>query len=308
MGRLRLFPYTTVDPLNTKAVAFKPWSRDGEIESQVSAESRTYDPALASCFERRLDIDAGLFAVEAGQGAAAEFRVLVEAWSRHTNLRNNYVVVDFSSSDGRISEEFGVEFDNSESGGRLQLRTRFVLLRPDPLDELAASVPGSIVCEEDYQHDLEDHFDGFPHVEPADLEGYLGMRPGPVWIVEVDKSDLIVDATQAVTVTVNENCRLGKELIAGSPESSLAHTAMMQEICRAIVNAALDSEEFQREYDSTGDLFSAHPRSIGRTMASTLALCGFHESPGECRTLRQERPHEFDARINNHAYFVGTGV
>ena len=182
MPLLKVLPFVTLDPSMTESVTMKQWML-GEIElAQVnSVRSWSFDPAAVEPqdFSRVLDIEPSAFANELSQGKAAHFRLVVEVRSSHTGIRDTYVIRDFSATDADFRETIRIEIQNSETGGRLTFLTRVVLKRPDPIESTSAALAGCVVFQETMLFDMEDYFDGFPHLEPGQLNNYLGLTPGP---------------------------------------------------------------------------------------------------------------------------------
>jgi hypothetical protein len=306
MALLRILPFTTISDFESDGLKLDVWKLDDRDLAQVTiAQLSNFDPVLDQEFERFIEIDPAVVAREALQGKKAEFMLLVEVRSSHTGMRSTYEVCRFGATSKKFGEQISIVIENRESGGRLHFLTRIVVTKPDPIEETSASASGSVIFQDVMQFDAEAYFDGFPHLEPAKLNGYLNLTPGPVWVVEVDAAHLDVHATQAVTVSVNAETSLGQGLLNGKKELFPVRAAIMVDICRQLVNAALDSVDFETAVALNGSkAFSATPNSIGAMMYSTLILCGFHEPPSECRAMREVRPLEFDARIHNHVYSV----
>lgn len=306
MAILRVLPFATISEFSSEGVQLEAWKLNGkEFGNLTVASLSEFDPTHVQNFTRIARISPGEAAREALQGKKAEFALVAETRSSHTGLRSTFEICSFKSTDARFTQEIEIDLENCETGGRIQLCTKVVLVVADPVESISASEVGSIVFSEEKYLDVEAYYEDFPHLEPAQLNGHLNLNPGPIWIVEIDASNLDVHATQALNVSVNAESAVGLGLLNGKKEYIPLRGAMMVDICRQLINAALDSPDFETEFAEKGHRsFSANPNSIGGFMYSTLLLCGFVESLAECRLMREIRPMEFEARIHNHVYEV----
>jgi hypothetical protein len=242
-------------------------------------------------------------AEEVRQGSDAIFDLVVKVKSHHTGLRAHYDIRSFAASRGDLEDVIYLVIPNETIGGRLEICTRLILRVPDPCYTFAATEKGSIIFEETIVEEMEGTADVFPHFEPSDLSGFLGMLPGPHWFIDGQFGDLTIDKTQAITVSINSSSITGEAIIERRPEFIDTRRALLADLYRHIIEAALNSDEYKAEAEAKGRMaFLDHPRSIGRLMCTTIALCGLPSDPVDARALREGRPYEYEARIHNHAY------
>ena len=303
MGTIRILPYTTVDLRFSDSIKLEEWCLGSRELSRIELGSfKEFDPTSNSLFWREISINPKDLASELFQGPKAKFCITLEVRSEHSKLRHVEVFEEFSAVDEVIDASFEAEIPNHELGGQLVLATRLVLVEGDPKDPIAATRPGSILGIDSRYYDVEEYFDGFPHLEPSDLNNIFGISPGPNWLVDIDTDDLLVHSTQGLTVSLNADSKIGKLLLGGKAENEALRLSLRCDVHRAMVNAALDSEEFQTELDKSSEPFREHPNSIGAFLYGNLLLCGFGDGVRSARALREQNPVEFEARIQNLAF------
>ncbi len=304
MASGQFLPFETVDPLGSTAVKLDSWSLDEwEIPTDLSESDWVFDPEVSTKLYRQYVIEPEDVAVEVRQGPAAIFDLVVKVRSRHTGLRAHFDIATFGATDPVQEDAIYLEIPNESIGGRLELCTRLVLRNPDPRYTFAATRKGSIIFEDIIVQNMEGIADVFPHLEASDLNGFLGMLPGPHWLIDGHFGDLTMDKTQAITVSINSSSRTGEAIIERRAEAADTRRAMLADLYRHIIEAALSSEEYKLEVEAKGRMaFHDHPRSVGRLMCTTMALCGIPLDPSDARALRDGRPYEFEARIHNQAF------
>jgi hypothetical protein len=304
LSSIKILPHVCIDATVSEAVELGTWFYNEVELERVDLTTRPhFDPAMSCELQRDIRIFPIKVAVECEQGAKSSFAVSLEVRSTQTGLRHFKTFETFSATGPEEDFSYSIDLRNWDLGGRLLLSTRLLLINPDPKNDLAASQRGSIVYSETCIVDLEEHFDGFPHLEPAKLSSVFGLKPGPNWIVEVDTSDMHVHATQALVVHLNSESNFGIELLKGKRESESLRRAIRCDITRAMVNAAIDSELFEQLCPSLGSrAFKDYPNSIGAYLLGTLTLCGFTGDLSSVRAMREQSPTEFEAHIHNLAY------
>ena len=304
MSSIKILPHLCIDATVTEALELGPWLYDDVELERVDIKTRpSFDPAMSCELHRDIRIFPTKVADECEQGDKSSFAVSLEVRSTQTGLRFFETFETFSAKGPEEDFSYSINLQNWDLGGRLVLSTRLLLINPDPKNDLAASRRGSIVYFETCIVDLEEHFDGFPHLEPAKLSSAFGLKPGPNWIVEVDTSDMYVHATQALVVHLNSESNFGVELLKGKRESESLRRAIRCDITRAMVNAAIDSELFEQICPSVESrAFKDHPNSIGAYLQGTITLCGFTGDLSSVRAMREQSPTEFEAHIHNLAF------
>jgi hypothetical protein len=303
MSSIRILPFKTVDLRYSDAINVEEWYLGSREISRIELGSfNEFDPSSNSLFWREIDIDPRALASELLQGKDASFCITLEVRSEHTKIRYVQAFEEFSAADASFRASFEVEVPNQTIGGRLVLVTRLVLVKGDPQDAVAASRCGSILGVDLRYYDVEESFDGFPHLEPSDLTNIFGLTPGPHWIVDVDTDDLTLHSTQALTVNINADSRVGKLLLSGRPENEVLRQSLRCDIHRTMVNAALNSDDLKNELENSEAPFKNYPNSIGAFLFGNLILCGFSDGIGAARALREQNPAEFEARIHNLAF------
>jgi len=304
----QFLPFMTIDASTSTAVRFEAWHLDDlELPTDLAEKGWVFDPETEVRFHRYFSVAPSKLAEEIHQGSEAEFALVVKVWSSHTRLRSHYDIVTFGASESDQKDLILLEIPNTSLGGRLEFSTRLVLRHPDPIYTFAASQCGSIIYDEVVRQDMEGMAALFPRVEAQDLEGFLGIAPGPPWMIDVQSVDLQVDKTQAITLSINSSSETGVAIIERRQTAKGDRTALLADLYRRIVDAALNSEDYEAEVDAKGrEAFKENPRSLGRLMYTTLALCGLPIDAKDARALRAGRPHEFEARILNHSHKVLT--
>ena len=297
-------PHVCIDAVATEAIELGSWFyNDVELERVDLTTRPNFDPAMKCELRRDIKIVPTKVADECEQGTKSSFAVSLEVRSTQTGLRHFEVFESFKANGAEEDFSYSIELHNWDLGGRLVLSTKLLLIDADPRNDLAASQRGSVIFVDTCIVDLEEHFDGFPHLEPAKLSSVFGLKPGPNWIVEVDTSDMLVHATQALVVHLNSESDFGAELLKGKRESESLRRSIRCDITRAMINAAIDSELFEQACPNIGSrAFKDHPNSLGAYLQGTLTLCGFTGELSSVRAMREQSPTEFEAHIHNLAY------
>ena len=306
MATSHFLPFETVDATSSSSVRFEAWSLDDwEIPTDLSKVEWVFDPEVSTTLHRHYFVAPSILAKEVHQGRNAVFDLVVKVRSSHTGLRSHYDIASFGSTESEQDDVIYLEIPNTSLGGRLEICTRILIRNPDPNYTFAATEPGSIVFEDITVQDMEGTADLFPRIEAQDLDGFLGIVPGPHWMIDVQSVDLNTDKTQAITLSINSSSKTGQAIIERRTEAEGYMRALLADLYRRIIDCALSSDDFKAEVDSKGrTAFQDHPRSLGRLMLTTMALCGLPTDPYDARALREGRPHEYEARILNHAHKV----
>jgi hypothetical protein len=303
MSSIRILPHETVNLQFSDSIKLEEWFLGSRELNKIELGSfNEFDPTSISQFWRQIMIDPRNLASELLQGSAGRFCITIEVRSEHSKLRYVEAFEEFSATDAKFVLDYEVEIPNIELGGRLVLTTKLVLVKGDPKDPVAASRPGSILGSDIRNYEVEESFDGFPHLEPSNLTEIFGLTPGPNWLVDVDTDDLYVHCTQGLTVNLNADSKVGKLLLGGKAENEPLRLALRCDVHRAMVIAALDSSDFEAEIEKSVVPFKEFPNSIGAFLYGNLMLCGFWDGIRAARALREQAPVEFEARIQNLAF------
>jgi hypothetical protein len=211
MSSIRILPHETVNLQFSDSIKLEEWFLGSRELNKIELGSfNEFDPTSVSQFWRQIMIDPRNLASELLQGSGGRFCITIEVRSEHSKLRYVEAFEEFTATDAKFVLDYEVEIPNIELGGRLVLTTKLVLVKGDPKDPVAALRPGSILGSDIRNYEVEESFDGFPHLEPSNLTEIFGLTPGPNWLVDVDTDDLYVHCTQGLTVNLNADSKVGK--------------------------------------------------------------------------------------------------
>jgi hypothetical protein len=200
------------------------------------------------------------------------------------------------------TQRLPIEFDlaGAELGGRLEITTQIVVVRPDPEDELGASMRGTVIWRQRHRVLLEGDAAQFP-TETADLAVPPHNMHRAGWLLDVEAADLDMNAGAAVRLIINESHPLMRRVLDGdaSPDAVVALEVMRWDVARQLIDIALDTPEFLErdeafEEDSFGWLLNA---------VITTHFPG--ENPRSLHAMRERERGRYETMLQDQARILG---
>ena len=287
-------PFATAGP---KAVGFeKTWQFvvDGATED-VGDFIENWDYMTELKFRSELMLDVGEILSSTHQGPSAKFAVVISAASSATRLRAPVLHVPMPP-DCHEPLTLEVSLSSFDLGGKLDLLSNLVVLQPDPVNALGASLAGAIVWRDRWTVSLDGDASQFP-TESTDLSQPPYQCPKAAWRLEVDIDDLDADAGQAIRLLLNQvHPAMQAELNNAQPsESSLLLKTMRWDVARQLISLALNTDEFVERSGSFED------GSLGWSLANLVSKYFPNESPTSLRAMLRSQPTDFEAQLQNSA-------
>jgi len=219
--------------------------------------------------------------------------LVVTAASDHTRTERRTALVPLHP--GTLQAPIQFDLDGAELGGRLTLTTLLVATDPDPVDDLGATEPGSILWRHQQHTRLQGHSGQFP----TDAEDFGITRPHlqhAGWVLRVDTSDPETAFLQAVRLTLNSSNRRVAALLGGEQGSEVENLGRLidWDVTRQLVTCGLDLEEVvAADVDTEGT-------SLAAVLRNMVAAVWPSTSPATVREWRSSDPERFEAHLLNH--------
>ena len=230
---------------------------------------------------------------EAGLGDETELQLVVRSHSSNTKIERTLFRSTVPHSDA-YEASIDLVVESNALGGRLNLDTLLVATVPFPTDPLAASHAASILWRVRHSTDLEGSGGQFP----TDAEDFALTRPEVAnagWVLHVDFSDVEVQFTSAVRLTMNSGSPAVQALLRGGQDGAtklLAKTLDI-DVTRQLVNYALSIEEIalsNLDHDST---------TLAGVLRSLLAQLWPTTSIATLQRLARDRPDRLESHIQS---------
>lgn len=280
----------------TTAVEVEPWSVSihGSVRP-VGDYLAGWDYTTPLVFEAAVRIDVEALIEECGLDPD-DTVALIGLWEcQSTFRREGSQPVEVAASDRYVIR---LAPDPSLIGGRVRLDRRLVLLAAasGPRSPLTASAQGSVLWQEPRGWRttvaLEGDATRFP-TDTVDFRRTGGLAPDAAWHLEIDLGDPEVAALNAVRLRLNEGHPAIAAIISGQQDdrSSAVMNALMWDVGRQLIHAALDQPEFV-------DGWGHFPEdSIGYVLQLLLQRTWPGEEARSLRAARDADPARFESSL-----------
>jgi hypothetical protein len=271
----------------------------GDRGEALGDSIRDWDYMTVLSLQAEIEIDVTEVRRSAHVGKKCGLTVVVSAGSSTTRMRGPI----WSGQVWSVSRErlrLGADIAGGELGGRLDLLTQLVVSEPDPVDDLGASMPGTILWASRHSVMLEGDGPQFP-TEPGDLSRPPYGLAKAAWWLDIVTDDLDVAAAAAVRLIVNQAHPVMRRVLDGdtSSETVLALEASRWDVARQLIEFALDSPEFSERFGTF------HEDSFGRLLSNIVLTHFPGETPETLRAMRTVRRARFEAALQNAARIFG---
>lgn len=236
---------------------------------------------------------------DCGLGPDARISVVAMWWASSTNRR--VMAASVPLADGaEVLLDF--EIPPGAAGGTLTLSRLLVLTRPSAAGaRLAASTAGAVLWREPRERQTRTILEGdsarFP-TEVIDFGGRIG-EPDGVWWLEHDFSDLDTTPLAALRLYLNGAHPAVGKLLAGDRAGEILQQMINWDVARAMVHAALDSEDFHRRWGSF------RPGCLGETVELLIRRIWTGEDAVSLAALRSTDRGGFEARLQGRLQLLG---
>ena len=222
---------------------------------------------------------------------------LTTTWhSSTTRLADGPAPVELADLAGLVGAELAMTVPGDRIGGRVELATRLVLRhpgsRPTPI---SPSIPGTTLWQDRHRVAVEGTAARFP-VTATDFSA----TPFPDqagWALEWDPHDLTAPVLGALRLLVNSTQpNLVAALRSGStdPRSAATRAFITYDIARAMLDAALRSEDF------LASPYGFDDGTVGRAVTDLLTACLPGTDPRTAAALAADNPARLSAAIQAH--------
>lgn len=271
----------------------------GDHAEVLGDSIRDWDYMTVLPLQAEIEIDVTEIRRSAHLGRKCGLTVVVSAGSSATRMRGPiWSGPVWSATRERL--RIGADVAGAELGGRLDLLTQLIVSEPDPVDDLGASAPGTILWANRRSVMLQGDGPQFP-TEPGDLSRPPHGLPKAAWWLDIVTDDLDVAAAAAVRMIVNQTHPVMERVLEGdaSPESVLALEASRWDVARQLIDFALNSPEFFERFGAFEE------DSFGRLLTNVMLMHFPGETPETLRAMRTVRRARFEAALQNAARIFG---
>ncbi len=282
------------------AVASQPWTT--EDGAPVGDRLEHWDPFTELDLVKVMEIDLDAVRTACHLGADAAFALTATWYSSRTRIAGDGPVVELGSSEGLVRAALSLCVPGTESGGRLDLRTRLVLRHPgcEPT-QISPRRVGDTLWTEESRIALEGGASRFP-ITAADFKESQRYPDAAAWVLDWDPDDLETPVLGGMRLLVNSSHdTLLATLRSGSSDSQAAavRSFVTFDVARSLVRGALQSERFVE------DPQAFHEGSVGRMLFELLAMCWPGVPVNTLRTRSIEEPAHLDAELQAHFGILG---
>lgn len=270
-------------------VAVQPWCfADG---SELGDRLDHWDPFVELDMVRIVEVDLDETRRSCQLPEDAAF-ALVATWSSNrTRITGDGTVVEFGNLSGTVRTALALTVPGSESGGRLILRTRFVLRHPGQAPSpISPRRVGAILWEEEYAIAVEGGAARFP-ITAVDFSAIPHCPDTAAWILEWDSGDLEAPVLGGMRLLVNSGHEsLPDMLRSGSsdPRARMLRSFVTFDVARSLIAGALRNDRFVDSPESFED------GTVGRMIFELISLCW----PGKPISTMRSRIDDDVALVN----------
>lgn len=288
---------------STAAVKTGPWRaivRENVVE--LPNEIKGWDYATPLRITTTVDVDVERVRDDCGLSPNAIVEIVAVYYSPATIQR---VVGARRTVDNAEPIELAFEIEAGELAQTVELYRRLILKESGDLqDDFAAQIVGSILWDEPQKNRVRLALEGDESQFPVTVANFAESRigdPDSGWLLHLETSDMNALALRCLRLYVNSgNPKLEKVLSGDTrPASRVTSSVMRWDVHRAMVHAALDSEEFVEQWGSFAD------GSLGAALEQLLRRIWPHEDGSSLRTERIRNRAKFESTMQGLYSFLG---
>lgn len=270
-----------------------PWKDPDGVEIGDTIDH--WDPFTDLRVSRAVTVDLDAVRAECRLGPDAAFAVLA-SWKCPTRTRLGAAGerVDLGCMDGLVRAPVTVQVPGPDSGGRVDLTTRLVLLsagaEPSPISPRRT---GAVLWTHTQRVALEGSAARFP-MTAVDFATIARVPDGAAWYVDWDHEDLSAPVLGGVRLLLNStNLRIigAVRTASDDPAAALIRSLIECDVARQLVRAALDSEQFVQTPEAFSD------DSVGRMLSDLLAMVWPGIPVAGLRARALHEPARLDAEL-----------
>lgn len=292
---MKTAPVTPYLPAPADSVSAREWTTpDGK---PISDRFEHWDPFTEVELFQSVDLDMGSIRDACRLGQDAAFAIVGAWYSHRTRLGEAGLPVELGTVGGLVRVPLRLVIPGSQSGGRVDLRTRVVLrhpgLAPSPISPKRV---GATLWSDEVTVAFEGSSARFP-VTPTDFASTPRLPDRGSWILDWDPEDLSGPVLGGLRLLVNSgDADLMGALRTGSSDSRAGalRAFLRLDIARTIVRAVLDNDEFvdsPERYDES---------TVGRMAFELLAMTWPGVPIKSLRVRAEEDPGRLEAELQGH--------
>lgn len=276
-----------------------PWAWGASGAEPLGPFIKGWDYGVSLQFVRRVSLDTARIASVCGLSRDAMLRVVV-TWSTSGGLSAGEAVYRQDVPLGaaaRIELDVQAPVPSSRLAGDVTLTTMVLLARQGKGDQpMAARHPGSILWRDEQSVLLEGKGSRLPIVIVDFSERFLDGESDAGWTVQFASEWLYRHSSVGMQILINSRHAEIAAAIRGAgrgKEERAIRSALLHDVGRILVNAALDEEEFRKaeEYpDGT----------LGRAMQLRLQALFPGRATEDLYQWRQSEPAAFERALQAH--------
>jgi hypothetical protein len=264
-------------------------------EVPLGAEVAHWDFQTTLNLHSAVAIDRKAALQDSDLGTETELAIIVLARSDHTNAHGAVARV-LVPPQPRYDLAIELQLPGHVLGGRLDLTTQLVAMRPRPLSPLAARRPGSILWHSRHRCHLEGSAARFP----TDASDFRVTRPSNAragWHLHVDTTDPQASFMSTTRLTLNTASEGIRRVLAGDSKADVdvLMSALRWDVTRHLVLRAIacdDIEDGPADHDST---------TVVGVLRSLLAQIWPLDMPSTLRERWRSDPDLLELQLQNHA-------
>ena len=272
---------------------------DGSVQVELPAALPRWDYATPIALRRRLTVDIAGALSDCHLPPSARLAATAVWRSTSTGLRGASDLRPFSSDVTTV--EIALDIDGSLLGGVLVLHTHLLLAEACPQANLLSPTrEGAILWTDQTSILLEGEAARFP-VALVDFSRLALATPGAAWYLDVRRGALDHSTLGALCLYINASHPQVVGATQATSDDAAARavvSTLRYDITRALVNVALDDEDFVRAPDAYADgTLGATLRRLLQTVAPDHTVESLHDlrerGAGELECMLQARTRLF---------------
>jgi hypothetical protein len=290
LSKITAYPYLRP---SVSRIGLSPWEyTEGALWFELPAALPRWDYATPVALRRRISVDVAGVLADCQLQSSAELTVTVVWRSTSTGLRGACDPRPLNA--GAATVEIAINLDGSLLGGVLVLHTHLILGNPGRTRApLAPKRHGAILWTDKATVLLEGEAARFP-VVLVDFERFPLATPGAAWYLDVRRGALDHSTLGALCLYINSthsDVVKATQVTSDDPAARAIVSALRYDITRALVNVALDEEEFVRAPDAYAD------GTLGATFRRLLHLIAPDQTVESLHGLRDRGTGELDCLL-----------
>jgi len=245
-----------------------PWTGPDRLPVPEALEH--WDPYTDVEFHRIVELDLDLVRNACQLPPTSSFALLASWYSNRTRVGGTGTLLELGDTPGRVRAALSVTVPGTSAGGRLDLRTRFVLrfAGTDP-SPLSPKREGASLWADDQSVHLEGAAARFP-IAAVSFDSVPHLPSSASWSLEWNPEDLEGPVLGAIRLLLNAGDELLLKAVrtgSSDPRATVIRSFVMFDVTRSLVHGALRSDRFVADPDGFED------GSVGRMLSDLLTAC-----------------------------------